>query len=96
MIILSFINIRKIPREVLKTSLGTFRMLMNEKSCLIPILKSILVARPKYLACMVSLHSQRHFKTHLHFLPGVAELKRNIIDLIIIPFLAYFTSTMLR
>ena len=36
--ILSFINIRKVPREMLKTSLGTLRMLMNGKSCLIPIL----------------------------------------------------------
>ena len=46
--ILSFVNIRKVPREVLKTegepevfntSLGTLRMLMNEKSCLIPLMK---------------------------------------------------------
>ena len=29
---------------------------------------------------MVSLHSQRHFKTHLLFLPGVAELKLDVID----------------
>ena len=45
--ILSFINIRKVPREVLKTegeargfqpSRGTLRMLMNGKSCLIPLL----------------------------------------------------------
>ena len=35
--ILSCINIRKVPREMLKTSLGTLRMLMNGKSCLIPI-----------------------------------------------------------
>ena len=42
-----FINIRKVPREVLKTegeargfqsSRGTLRMLMNEKSCLIAII----------------------------------------------------------
>ena len=44
--ILSFINIRKVPREMLKTegefntSLGTLRMLMNGKSCLIPILNT--------------------------------------------------------
>ena len=37
--ILSFINIRKVPREMLKTSLRTLQMLMNGKSCLIPILK---------------------------------------------------------
>ena len=44
-------------------------------------LKSILVAsRPKYSVCMVSLHSQRHFKTHLLFLQGVAELKLDVID----------------
>ena len=50
---MSFINIRKVPQEVLKTdgkasprfssvfnnSRGTLRMLMNDKSCLIPILK---------------------------------------------------------
>ena len=45
--ILSFINTRKVPREVLKTegeargfqpSQGTLRMLMNGKSCLIPLL----------------------------------------------------------
>ena len=36
--ILSFINIRTVPREMLKTSLRTLRMLMNGKSCLIPIL----------------------------------------------------------
>ena len=48
-------------------------------------LKSILVAsRPKYSVCMVSLHSQRHFKTHLLFLPGVAELKLDVIDPIIL------------
>ena len=33
--ILSFINIRKVAREMLKTS-----VLMNGKSCLIPILKT--------------------------------------------------------
>ena len=49
------------------------------------ILKSILVAsRPKYSVCMVSLHSQRHFKTHLLFLPGVAELKLDAIYPIIL------------
>ena len=40
--ILSFINIRKVPREaspsVFNTSLGTLQMLMNGKSCLIPLL----------------------------------------------------------
>ena len=42
-------------------------------------LKSILIARrPKYSVCMVSLHSQRHFKTHLPFLPGVAKLKFDV------------------
>ena len=47
--------------------------------------KSILVAsRPKYSVCMVSLHSQRHFKTHLLFLPGVAELKLDVNDSIIL------------
>ena len=47
-------------------------------------LKSILFAsRPKYSVCMVSLHSQRHFKTLL-FLPGVAELKLDVIDPIIL------------
>ena len=44
------INIRQVPREVLKTvasglvfntSLGTWRMLMHEKPCLIPILIQI-------------------------------------------------------
>ena len=34
----------------------------------------------QYSVCMVSLHSQRHFKTHLLFLPGVAELKLDVID----------------
>ena len=61
-------------------------------------LKSISIAsRFKYLVCVVSLHSQRHFKTHLLFLSGVAELKLDVIDPIIvtIPFLAYFTSPML-
>ena len=44
-------------------------------------LKSILVAsRPRYSVCMVSLHSQRHFKTHLLFLPDVAELKPDVIE----------------
>ena len=33
---------------------------------------------------MVSLHSQRHFKTHLLFLPGVDELKLDVIDPIIL------------
>ena len=33
---------------------------------------------------MVSLHSQRHFKTHLLFLPGVAEFKLDVIDPIIL------------
>ena len=48
-------------------------------------LKSILVAsRPKYSVCMDSLHSQRHFMTHLLFLPGVAELKLDVIDPIIL------------
>ena len=48
-------------------------------------IKSILVAsKPKYSVCMVSLHSQRHFKTHLHFLPGVAEIKLDVIDHIIL------------
>ena len=48
-------------------------------------LKSILVAsRPKYSVCIVSLYSQRHFKTHLLFLPGVAELKLDVIDPIIL------------
>ena len=48
-------------------------------------LKSILVAsRPKYSVCMVYLHSQRHFKTPLLFLPGVDELKLDIIDPIIL------------
>ena len=47
--------------------------------------KSILVAsKPKYSVCMVSLHSQRHFKTHLLLLPGVAELKLDVIDPIIL------------
>ena len=41
---------------------------------------------------MVSLHSQRHFKTHLLFLSGVAEFKLHIVT---IPFLAYVTSSML-
>ena len=54
--ILSFINIRKVPREVLKTegeepraspsvfntSLGTLQMLMNGKSCLIPPMRFII------------------------------------------------------
>ena len=44
------LNIRKVPREVLKTegeardfqpSRGTLRMLMNGKSCLIPIIALI-------------------------------------------------------
>ena len=48
-------------------------------------LKSIFVAsRPKYSVCRVSLHSQRHFKTHLLFLPGVAELKLVVMDPIIL------------
>ena len=48
-------------------------------------LKSILVAsRPKYSVCMVSLHSQRHFKTHLLFLPGVAGLKLYVFDPLIL------------
>ena len=48
-------------------------------------LKSILVASsPKYSVCMVSPHTQRHFKTHLLFLPGVAELKLDVIDPIIL------------
>ena len=34
--------------------------------------------------CIVSLHSQRHFKNHLLFLPGVAELKLDVIDPIIL------------
>ena len=38
----------------------------------------------KYPVCMVSLHSQRHFKTHLLFLPGVAERKLDVIDPIIL------------
>ena len=43
----------------------------------------ILVAsRPKYLVCMVSLHSQ--LKTYLLPLSGVAELKRDVIDPIIL------------
>ena len=49
----------------------------------------MVASRPKYSVCMVSLHSQRHFKTHLLFLPGVAELKLDVIDPIIfvtIPF----------
>ena len=33
---------------------------------------------------MVSLHSQRHFMTHLLFLPGVAELKFDVINPIIL------------
>ena len=44
----------------------------------------LVVSRPKYSVCMVSLHSQRHFKTHLLFLPGVAELKLDVIDPIIL------------
>ena len=36
------------------------------------------------MVCMVSLHSQRHFKTHLLFLSGVAELKLDVIDPIIL------------
>ena len=59
--ILSFINIRKVPREVLKTegefarslgkasvfntSLGTLQILMNGKSCLIPILVPYVIKR---------------------------------------------------
>ena len=47
--------------------------------------KEYLVAsRPKYSVCMVSLHSQRHFKTRLLFLPGVAELKLDVIDPILL------------
>ena len=46
--ILSCINIRKVPREMLKTSLGTLRMLMKRKSALIPILK---IAETDYLLC---------------------------------------------
>ena len=46
--VIKFINIRKVPREgekplatpsVFNTSLGTLRMLMNGKSCLIPLLE---------------------------------------------------------
>ena len=52
--------------------------------CLMDIKERFVASRPKYLVCMVSLHSQRHFKTHLLFLPGVAELKIDVIDPIIL------------
>ena len=48
--ILLFINIRMVPREgwkpraspsIFNASLGTLRMLMNGKSCLIPLLMNI-------------------------------------------------------
>ena len=44
------------------------------------IKEHFVASRPKYLVGMVSLHSQRHFKTHLLFSPGVAELKLDVID----------------
>ena len=43
----------------------------------------MIASRPKYSVCMVSLHPQRHFTTHLLFLPGVAELKFDVSDPII-------------
>ena len=58
--ILSFINIRKVPWEMLKTSLGTLRMLMNGKSCLIPIVKFSDLAWPLILRT-------RHTKTDLQY-----------------------------
>ena len=60
-------------------------------------IKKISVAsRPKYLVCMVSLHSKRHFKTRLRFLSDVSAFKLAVIDPIILQqFLAYFTSPML-
>ena len=68
-------------------SLNYFGSICNKSSGVLGVswtLKSILVAsRPKYSVCMVSLHSQRHFKTLL-FLPSVAELKLDVIDPIIL------------
>ena len=66
-------------------SLNYFGCICNKYFGVKWTLKSILVAsRPKYSVCMVSLHSQRHFKTHLLFLPGVAELKLDVTDPIIL------------
>ena len=65
-------------------SLNYFASICNKSLDVLGVqwtLKSISIAgRPKYLVCMVSLHSQRHFKTHLLFLPGVAELKIDVTD----------------
>ena len=36
-IVFQYINVCQVPREVLKTSLGTWQTLMHEKQCLIPI-----------------------------------------------------------
>ena len=58
--VLSFINIRKVPHEVLKT-LGTLGMLMNGKSCEIPPLsKSVRLAN----LCN-ELLQHRHVPWHL-------------------------------
>ena len=52
--------------------------------CLMDIKEHFGCQQSKYLVCMVSLHSQRHCKTHLLFLSGAAELKLDVIDPIIL------------
>ena len=75
--ILSFINISKIPREVLKTSgfaldfqhlpwdLGTLQMLMNGKSCYIPILNcsfyfKFIIYTVKFVKMQLATYSLLH------------------------------------
>ena len=89
--ILSFINIRKIPREMLKTSgfalglqpsLGTLRMLMNGKSYLIPILfidnKPIeKVSKQKLLGVFVD--ENRIWTAHIDYLCALLSTKISLL-----------------
>ena len=69
-------------------SLNYFGSMSNKSLgvlCVEWTLKSILVGcQQTQIFSMVSLHSQRHFKTHLLFLPSVAEFKLDVIDPIIL------------
>ena len=77
-----------LPSKRLLFSLNYFGSICNKSlgvlGCLMHIKEHFGASRPKYLVCMVSPHSQRHFKAHLLFLPDVAEIKLDVIDPIIL------------
>ena len=89
--ILSFINIRKVPREgwkpraspsVFNTSLGTLQMLMNGKSCLIPLINIGEIPFMTTLELLISVAEESYkAQSHLSFKPVRRKEARDVYNL---------------